>query len=356
MPCPGLQFLDLSTSGVLESEVEMLLVQFTELNHIIVDDCLIFRGDLQEGSWSALGKRLALIGVKRSREREKALKAWLEASIGNTDGRINATTTRRIRPGRSGLATATISLRGAAEPAVAVPLPRPTVLSQVNETAAEENTASVPTPDAKSRDYDKKKGKGKVKEKQKPKSKRSDKAAGADAAGQRSQEAKKKIPPSKIRVLPALPTLKTLSITLQSITDENRHAMIRSQFEEGWAEGIAQLGVTRGRLRTSSTNGYRIMRSSNDAEKINNKNQESSDSGSDSGNTTTTTSSHSQDGLFGLEDIDKEDLDAYGMPLDEHGLVHMLAPVLCFGGPHRDGAHVDNCGHSIGWEIMKDEL
>ncbi|KAF9566922.1 hypothetical protein CPC08DRAFT_703524 [Agrocybe pediades] len=354
LPCPRLQFLDLSTSGVLESELEMLLVQFTELNHVILDDCPIFRGDLQEGSWSAFGKRCALVGVKRSKEREKALKAWHEAramaTAGSSTG-TNTTTTRRIRPGRSGLATPTISLRGATEPAVVVPVPHPTLLKQIPEES--ENATSNQAPDISTATVDEEKYKGKGKGKKK----KGSKAQGRQKDKSKKNTDNKTIPSSKIRILPALPTLKSLCVTMPSITESNRHSMIRSQFEEGWAEGIAQLGVTRGRLRTSSKNGYRIMRSSNDPSKSNLGQGSDSDSVTDSGDSgTTSNKSAAAEGLFGLEDIDNEDLDAYGMPLNEHGFVFMQSPSLCFGGPRRDGEHTENCGHSIAWGIMLDEL
>lgn len=72
---PSLSLLDLSTCNVAESDVEQLLGRLVGLKHLIADNCSLLRG---EGDWAAFGKTCALAGVKRAREREKKLKAWLE--------------------------------------------------------------------------------------------------------------------------------------------------------------------------------------------------------------------------------------------------------------------------------------
>ena len=109
---PNLEFLDLSTCGILVNELDILLVYFTSLQHVILDGCAILRGDLHDGECNALGKRCALVGVRRAKEREKSLKIWLE-SRDTTDGNDGSTglngLSRKAKRGRKGLATSTIS-------------------------------------------------------------------------------------------------------------------------------------------------------------------------------------------------------------------------------------------------------
>ncbi|RXW22695.1 hypothetical protein EST38_g3191 [Candolleomyces aberdarensis] len=58
----AIEILDLSTCNVLEGEVDMILAQFQTLQHLILDDCPVLRGELREGEWNAMGKRCALVG------------------------------------------------------------------------------------------------------------------------------------------------------------------------------------------------------------------------------------------------------------------------------------------------------
>ena len=116
---PGLRILDLSTCNVRLADVEALVARFRQLIHLIVDGCNITRGDAQEGEWANVGKTCALATVKAAKERERKLKTWLEAhAVRNSPDSELATApeeevaaARRARPGRRGLATATISLR-----------------------------------------------------------------------------------------------------------------------------------------------------------------------------------------------------------------------------------------------------
>lgn len=266
---PDLVFLDLSTCGVHENELDMLLVYFTSLQHIILDECDILRGDLHDGEYKALGKRCALVGVRRAREKEKSLKSWMESRIipDTTDDGSTGGLTRKAKPGRKGLSTATISFRTASTNPV-------TTLSL----AKEKDTVA---------------------------------------------KSKKVIP--KIRILPPLPCLLSLSVTVPATVKTDDYPIIRGEFDTGWAEGIAQLTVTRTRMRTSARNGVRVMRL------VCKGGSEESD--------------EDEEGLEGLVDIDPDDLDAFGT---ENGL---QAPVLCFGGPNRDGEHQSNCGHVIGWSL-----
>ncbi|KDR85559.1 hypothetical protein GALMADRAFT_234494 [Galerina marginata CBS 339.88] len=279
---------------MLDSEVDMLLVRFTSLKHIVMDGCPVMRGDLHEREWRALGKRCALVGVKRAKEREAALKVWLESRTAST-GSMTAlrNESRKTKPGRKGLATASISLR---DPD-----------TDLGASSSPGGHSKPPT---------------------------------THSTGKPKKKAR--IPSSKIRVLPLLPTLASLCVTLSPAIEPDRHPLICAEFHEGWAEGVAQLAATRARLRISAGNGYRIMRIST----CGSDKEEKSDGESE------------DEGLEDLEDVDRLDPDTFGMPgLEEaHGSVYIATPVLCFAGPGKDGPHADNCGHSVGWEVMQDEL
>ena len=247
---PNLEFLDLSTCGVIEGELEMILARFRNLKHLIIDGCAVLRAEIHQGEWGALGKRCALIGVHRAREREKELKAQLEegkvAALGSDGGPAQVNEPRRPRPGRRGLATPTISIR--------------------------------------------------------------DRSSGiARSPG---------LPKSKIRILPFVSRLVTLATTTTIGVEPCRHAAIRSEFEAGWTEGMAQLEVTYARLRTSSRHGVRLLR---------------------------------EDGEAGLEDVDVDDDEAFVIAND-------TPPILCLAGPTRNEHHVANCGHLVGWSIWHETL
>ena len=276
---PDLVFLDLSTCGILENELDTLLGYFTSLQHIILDGCDILRGDLHDGEGKALGKRCALVGVRRAREKEKSLKSWMESRIipdttddVSTGGSIRPA--RKAKPGRKGLSTATISFR-----TPSTNPPNPVTL---------ESTLSL--------------------------SKEKDRVV----------KSKKVIP--KIRVLPPLPCLLSLSVTVPATIKTDDYPIIRCEFESGWSEGMAQLTATRARMKTSAGNGVRVMRLD-------------CKGGSEE-------SEEEEEGLHGLVDIDPDDHDAFGT---DSGL---QAPVLCFAGPDRDGEHQSNCGHVIGWTLV----
>jgi hypothetical protein len=243
---PLLKYLDLSTCGLLDADVDMILMKYHALEHLVLDGCSMLRGELREGEWAAMGKRCALIGVKRAKEREKELRSSMEAhprSSGEAAGSsaITAETTpARARRGRRGLATATISLRER-EPRTYGP--------------------TVPTP----------------------------------SPGMR--------PAAKVRVLPPLPTLRSLSTTLSPLVRADKYAMIRTEFEAGWAEGIAQLEVARARVRASAGNGVHVLEMSSASA---------------------------------------------GAPEEERA-----APVLCLVGAEA-AEHTTGCGHGVGQQIWKD--
>lgn len=232
------------------------MARFRELMHLIVDGCNATWGNAQESEWANVGKTCALATVKAAKEREKRLKTWLEAHAVHTSPDPELTTVpeegvvaRRARPGRRGLATATISLRD---------LPTRTTAPVIRA-----NTA-VP----------------------------------------------------KVRIVPSPPTLCSLSTTTGTL-HEDKHDVIRAQFERGWDEGLAQLTAIRSRLYQSWKNGVRMMRIAGEQ--------------------------GMEEGLEGLEDIDEEGA-FYGR--DRSGNVWSV-PVLCLaGGVPKSVQHVDGCGHA----------
>lgn len=206
---PSVEFLDVSTGMILESEVEVILMRFTKLKHLLLDGCNMRRLDGLDGEWAALGKRCALAGVKRAKERERKLKAWLEENAARSivgdqpivESEIEQRGGRHPRRGRRGLATATISLR---EPVVTAGGPSRSVLPSTLQ------GYNVPIP--------------------------------------------------RIRILPPTPSLISLAVSPSSHVSSDRHPDIRADFERGWSEGLTQLNATLSRLRQSWQNGIRIVR------------------------------------------------------------------------------------------------
>jgi hypothetical protein len=116
---PALRLLDLSTCNILVSDMEAILVRFHNLQHLILDGCSVARDQSHVGEWVNVGKTCATATIRRAKAREKELKTWLER---NAAGFLHSDTmppgeaqpiARPRRPGRRGLATATISLREA---------------------------------------------------------------------------------------------------------------------------------------------------------------------------------------------------------------------------------------------------
>lgn len=438
LPLPDLEFLDLSSSAILENEIDLLLVQLPFLKHVVLDDCNIFRGEQSPSDWRALGKRCALIGVQRSKEREKALKEYIElrdasrlmGEMNIAGGAVNEG--RKVKPGRRGLATATLSFRGPEvviptasrppltpkEAPVTVPPPAPPITAFQGSSLTPQKTdkgLTPTTPQAPSTKpavsktfpslvsaslqdiqahYDKK-----TQQKKKKALPVSPRSAGPKASSvttltkpsiphpvpllppndssQDVQTVLKKIKPNqarnksgtstakpslankaeKVRVLPSLPSLVSLCTTLPSVVGEDDQLEIRDQFEEGWAEGVKQLEATRARLRTSAANGVRVMRfavhSDPQSTKFDSSDSEESDRDSTGGSQASPGKSEAKDGLQGLVDVDRTDPDAFGTYAE--GTTSLQAPILCFGGPGRDGQHVHNCGHSVAWKVMKDD-
>ncbi|THH31330.1 hypothetical protein EUX98_g2849 [Antrodiella citrinella] len=201
---PSLRLLDLSTCSIRGPDVEAILGRFTKLEHLILDGCsLITQRELPEGGvdsqWAALGKTMALAGVKCMKDREKKLKVWLEAAQDSYPQAGTAGQAGKAKKGRRGLATATISLRETAQ--------------------AEQAPMFV-----------------------------------------RSAQTAKELgfkPNSRIRVLPPKPGLLSVAVSLppHANVEQLGHVDIQAEFERGWAEGILQLITIRGRLKTSWYNG-----------------------------------------------------------------------------------------------------
>ncbi|KAG0704413.1 hypothetical protein DFH29DRAFT_801905 [Suillus ampliporus] len=253
---PALRLLDLSTCNVLVSDVEAILTRFHGLQHLILDGCGIARDQSQAGEWINIGRICAHATVKRAKAREKELKTWLErnAATISTPAGIPEPAARHIRPGRRGLATATISFR-------------------------EAPTASEP-------------------------------------------EIIQFIP--KVRVVPSLPTLLSLS-TSSSFIPDVQHQSIREDFEKGWNEGLAQLAAVKSRLYQSWRNGVKMMRITADAGGV---------------------------GYDGLEAIEVEN--AFHSERDASA---SLAPaILCLAGPGTSGKHMEGCNHNIAWNVWNDTI
>jgi len=203
---PSLQLLDLSTCTVHGPELDNILMRFPKLRHVILDGCALGldRVDAGEGQW-AVGKRCALAGVRRAKEREAKLKNWLELTAVSENVAVSPAGTipggdvqrpgRPTRKGRKGLATATVSLR-ASPPS----LPEICLL---------------------------------------PKAKRA-------------------VP--KIHVLPPSPTLVTFAAAGLSRASPERHQEIVAEFEKGWADGLTQLSTIRRRHLQSWKNGNATTR------------------------------------------------------------------------------------------------
>lgn len=185
-----------------------MLGRFTKLEHLILDQCnLITQKDLPEGGvesqWAALGKTMALSGVKRMKDREKKLRIWLEATARPPEPQLSRTELAaqlgKVKKGRRGLATATVSLRETSKPEV---VPQ---FVQGAQTARELGFTLN----------------------------------------------------SKIRVVPPKPRLSSIAIDLPPHANPAQlgPAEARAEFERGWAEGISQLIAIRNRMKTSWYNG-----------------------------------------------------------------------------------------------------
>jgi hypothetical protein len=245
--------------------------------------------------WFALGNRCALAGVKRAREREKTLKAWLEARSSNNSPTNDQDPplaippeARRPRPGRKGLATATVSLR-----------------------------ASTPPPST------------------------------STAVNQSLQPRTRVGPPLKVHIIPPPPSLLSLSASPLTVLGgsvafnaETKVSMVAA-FKNGWEDGLRILRERRSRLaatflrRTAVGQRVRFL-----------KFKDGNESGDD------------EEGFEGLEDLKAGDEDAFFEDVDGDGTpISRDPPILCLSRlRHEDDGHVDGCGHSVAAGIWIEEL
>jgi hypothetical protein len=183
------QVMDLTGCRLTKADLVLILSRFVSILHLITSDCWILAEDASAEEWTALGTACALAGVSWAREREKKVKAWIEAqrasaSASSSDSNQGGTGSR-AKKGRKGLATATISLRNPS-------------------TASTSSAATADIPSA---------------------------------------------PPiDRVRVLPVLPSIKSLCFPRFSL-DEGE---IRTQFIEGWARGLTQTTALRERLQSAN--------------------------------------------------------------------------------------------------------
>ena len=265
---PSLQFLDLSTCNVLDAEVDALLTRFAKLRHLVLDGCAVLKGELREGEWGALGKSCALAGVRRAKEREKKLKVWLEANGPVfSDHQAQTGLVQEVDAHAAAARKARRGRRGLATATISL---RPSPPRD-----------GVPLPVL-------------------------------------------HIPIPKIRILPPSPSLQSLATTTSTLIHPDKYPVVSAEFERGWADGLAQLGATRARLRQSSMNGVRIVQFVDDVE---------------------------QEGLDGLADVEMGNEEAFRVREDV-----WKVPVFCLVGAGRGEHHIEGCGHAVGWKIWKNEL
>ncbi|EJC98594.1 uncharacterized protein FOMMEDRAFT_128866 [Fomitiporia mediterranea MF3/22] len=209
---PSLRTLDLSTGNIKGQQLTRLLARFDRVEHVKLDGCAMLAGR-EPSEWGALGMDCALIGEKRARDRERALKAWREMHTQLTLDQAQQPQ-RRIRAGRKGLATATISIRSASDP----------VLPASNPYGGTESDAVPPPP--------------------------------IDPA----------VLQHKVRIAPLPPSLLTITATapppipgIDASMDLSEHfGTFREEFAEGWKAGINRLRASWSRLRTSAKNNVHI--------------------------------------------------------------------------------------------------
>jgi hypothetical protein len=199
--------LDLSTTNVTNDGLAAILVRFTRLEHLVLDDCrLVARAVEVSGEFVALGILCASSMLKRARQREKEIKEFVEAMrlagarAGLPTDPAESTTaeTGVRRKGRKGLASAAFSLREKPDPKTKVSVP-------TNGSDRE----LLPAPASLTR----------------------------------------------VRILPSLPCLKSLCTTTFNLPTPTIASEWRYDFARGWRDGLSGVTATRKRLFTSRANG-----------------------------------------------------------------------------------------------------
>ncbi|KAG6867312.1 hypothetical protein C0993_004601 [Termitomyces sp. T159_Od127] len=288
-----LTFLDASASRVSDADIDALLARLP-LRHLVLDACAgLLR---QDGEWwAALGRRVVLVGVKRAREREKAVrKTWEEAyrarvrvrtAAGAAAGAgeevpVQQPEQRRAKRGRRGLASATVTLRRRS------PSPSPSPSPHIATPAPAPAHPASPPP----------------------------------------------LPP-KIHIVPPLPSLESLSLSPPPGPGQGgMGATARAAFVRGWDEGMRVLWDVRARMGTTFA---RVC-----AE----------------GAATATAKARffvfkDGDGEAELAGLDEVRSGEEGIFLRD-ATSAAAPPVLCLAGPDlAAGGHEPRCGHVVGREL-----
>lgn len=262
--------LDLSTASIYEADIENILTRFSQLENLFLDGCRTLASSLgnashgeQQQNWYDLGKICALGGSRRAREYERMINKWIAEAISvlhAEDPDYVAKTKTKVKKGRRGLATATISIKAPEQ---------------------------------------------------------------ASSSGSTSSRAREMIHsddplPEKIRILPPVPTLKTLCISIR-----NPHTTdILSAFDAGWEAGLDTLTNQRKLILTTFRNMLphvvkptRVVKFDEAAE--------------------------TWESLKGYVDVTMVDVweeDTFRDACD--------VPVLCLAGEGVEGEHAVGCGHA----------
>ncbi|KAG6893997.1 hypothetical protein C0992_007888, partial [Termitomyces sp. T32_za158] len=328
---PPLVYLDASTCSVSEPDVEALMMRYP-LRHLVLDCVGLPKGPADAEWWAALGRRIVLAGVKKARERERGVRVMCEeeyrvrvrcaagggagAGAGGDEGaRARAegerTNERRVKRGRRGLASATITLRGARSPSPPTSLPTHTPPSPSPPIIS----PHTPPPRA--------------------------------------------LPlPPKIHILPPLPTLQTLCLSVSPALGHTTNAdaavkEAKAAFARGWREGVrvlwdarARVGASFARVRASGSQKgacggggggerFLVFREGEGEGEGEGVYQGLRDVCLD------------EEGIFVRGELEGEDEDEEG----EEGGTPVPVPVLCLAGPDLDAdGHEPGCGHFVGRE------
>ncbi|KAG5335766.1 hypothetical protein C0989_000426 [Termitomyces sp. Mn162] len=345
-PPPSLDFLDVATCNVSETDIEKLLMHFTRLKHLVLDECTNLPRAWSVSSqalgselewWSALGRRLVMAGVKRAREREKELRTWYEENFyrrslrrDEDESQVHVEDERetqiyepkRPKRGRRGLATATITLRGATtSPPRAGPAkkPSPERSRRHGAVSSSSSVSSIPV--------------------------------------QNNQDHKSTLPLPKVHVVPPLPSLKSISLfptpgpNTVLMTPEVR-VRIKAEFEKGWYDGLRVLWEVRGRMGTT------FMR-----RLVENKGKQVEgvlrprffvfrDQGGQDGEP----KGEEREGHEGLDDVLPSEEDIF-VRNEETSVDVGGPPVLCLAGSDvAAGGHEVGCGHFVGRDAGLESL
>lgn len=290
--------------------------------------------------WRNLGKTLALIGVKRAREKEKKIKKWIEehksATPNQRSGGVRQSEQPKAKKGRKGIANATFMIRSATEEETDA-AQRPSVLSNATTSKGKNTLMAKQSQTATA-------GVGGIsKGKQEP----------------RRGNAKKKL--DNFRITPSPPSLRALSITAPMVSaaghnSTERYAIVRKEFEDGWAAGIRQLTMIRDRMRaTWHTGTTRVLV---DASQEGDGGPSSSDREDVSGTSDSDFSGMSSEELdrrvkfkdqlkillTGLKDAPSPE--TFELDLNE-----LECPLLCLAGLEREDYHPAGCPHATAWEL-----